>query len=140
MKATEGPVLLEALAAAARAHPQARKLVVCRRHGEGRELLRALAARGCAWIGFEVTTLWQLAQTIAGEKLAGAGLVLIDEFDQAALLDEAIDAVLGGGAGGRLAELAEGTGLRNTIRNARRGTICAGTIWIGTRRLTSPTW
>ena len=126
MKATEGPVLLEALAAAARAHPQARKLVVCRRHGEGRELLRALAARGCAWIGFEVTTLWQLAQTIAGEKLASAGLVLIDEFDQAALLDEAIDAVLGGGAGGRLAELAEGTGLRQAVANAVQALRLAG--------------
>ena len=126
MNATEGPALLRALASAARADPIGRKLLVCRRHGEGRELLRSLAAGGCAWVGYEVTTLWQLAQSLAGEKLAAAGLRLIDEFDQAALLDEAIDAVLGGDAGGRLAELAEATGLRQAVATAVQALRLAG--------------
>jgi hypothetical protein len=126
MDATEGPTLLRALAAAARADPIGRKLLVCRRHGEGRELLRSLAAGGCAWVGYEATTLWQLAQSLAGEKLAAAGLRLIDEFDQAALLDEAIDAVLGGDAGGRLAELAEATGLRQAVATAVQALTAGG--------------
>ncbi|NJD10726.1 MAG: PD-(D/E)XK nuclease family protein [Gemmatimonadetes bacterium] len=118
MEVTDRPILLEALAAVARAHPLARKLLVCRRPGEGRELLRALAAGGQAWVGFEVTTLWQLAQSMAGAQLAAAGLALIDEFDQAALLDEAMDRVLRNGVGGRLAELAEGTGRRQAGASA----------------------
>lgn len=119
------PSLVSALAEAAAAHPYARKLLISRRQGEGREVLRALTSSGTAWIGFEVTTPWQLAQALVGDKLAARGLRVIDEFDQAALLDESIDAVLSR-ADGRLATLAEGAGLRRSIANAVQALRLAG--------------
>jgi ATP-dependent helicase/nuclease subunit B len=124
-KPAQQPVLIGALGAVAAAHPFARKLVVSRRQGEGREVLRALTASGTAWIGFEVTTPWQLAQSLVGDKLAARGLRVVDEFEQAALIDESIDAVLQG-SGGRLAELAEGAGLRRSIANAVQSLRLAG--------------
>ena len=54
-----------------------------------------------------------------------AGLTVIDEFDQASLLDESIDSVLAK-AGGRLAQLAEGAGLRRSIGSAVRALRRAG--------------
>jgi ATP-dependent helicase/nuclease subunit B len=114
-----------ALADLAGAAPYARKLLISRRQGEGREVLRALTSSGVAWLGFEVMTPWQLAQSLVGDKLAARGLHVIDEFDQAALLDEAIDSVLAT-SGGRLAELAEGVGLRRSIANAVQALRLAG--------------
>ncbi|HEX6132780.1 MAG TPA: PD-(D/E)XK nuclease family protein [Longimicrobiales bacterium] len=108
------PRALAALAAAAAAHPYERKLLVCRRAGIGRELLRALAARGCSWIGFEVTTPVRLAQELVEDELAAEGLKVSDGFDELSLLDAAIDAVLDR-ADGRLADLAEGVGLRQAV-------------------------
>lgn len=117
---------LAALEALAVSHRFERKLLVCRRPAEGRELLRALAARGTAWVGFEVTTLWQLAQTVVGEQLAALGLHPVDEFGQAALLDEAIERVLVAESRGRLAELAGGTGLRQAVSSAVQSLRLAG--------------
>ena len=117
---------LAALEALAVTHRFERKLLVCRRPAEGRELLRSIAARGTAWVGFEVTTLWQLAQTIVGEKLAALELQLIDEFGQAALLDQAIEQVLVAESSGRLAELAGGTGLRQAVSYAVQSLRLAG--------------
>jgi ATP-dependent helicase/nuclease subunit B len=125
METPHKSVLTTALEGIAKAHPYERKLLVSRRQGEGREVLRALTAAGVPWLGFEVVTPRQLAQQLVGEKLAERGLKLIDEFDQAALLDESIDTVLDSGAG-RLAMLAEGAGLRRSIANAVQALRLAG--------------
>lgn len=117
--------LLTALAGAAAAHPYERKLLVCRRAGVGRELLRTLAGRGIPWIGFEVTTPRQLAQGILEDELAAEGLVVTDAFDELSILDAAIDAVLDGAAG-RLAELAEGVGLRQAVGRSVQALRMAG--------------
>ena len=52
--------------------PLARKLVVGRTRGAGRELLRQVARAGGGWSGFEPTTVRPLALEIAGGRLAGA--------------------------------------------------------------------
>ncbi|HEX6309444.1 MAG TPA: PD-(D/E)XK nuclease family protein [Longimicrobiales bacterium] len=117
--------MLSALAAAAAAHPYERKLLVCRRGGVGRELLRALAARGCSWIGFEVTTPARLAQELVEDELAAEGLKVSDGFDELSLLDGAIDAVLDSSSG-RLAELAEGVGLRQAVGRSVQALRMAG--------------
>jgi ATP-dependent helicase/nuclease subunit B len=119
------PHVLSALSAAAAAQPYARKLLVVRRMGVGRELLRTLAVRGVPWIGFEVTTPRQLAQSLIDAELSAEGLTVTDPFDELSMLDEAIDAVLAG-AGGRLAELAEGAGLRQAVAQSVRALRMAG--------------
>lgn len=116
---------LAALGAAATAYPFERKLLVCRRAGVGRELLRRLAAVGVPWINWEVATPLQLAHSLIAGDLVRHGLRVADEFDELALLDEAIDAVLDGGRG-RLAELAGGTGLRQAIASSVRALRQAG--------------
>src|SRR5690606_36994912 len=105
-------VLLEALAAEAAAHPLARKLLVCPRVGDGKEVVRALAAAGTPWVGFEVTTARKLAHELMAPRLAELKRFTTDEFDELALLDEAVDAVLARGGGSRLRDLAEGPGFR----------------------------
>jgi ATP-dependent helicase/nuclease subunit B len=119
------PRVLSTLSAAAAAHPYARKLLVVRRMGVGRELLRTLAVRGVPWIGFEVTTPRQLAQSLIRTELTAEGLTVTDPFDELSMLDEAIDAVLVG-AGGRLAQLAEGAGLRQAVAQSVRALRMAG--------------
>ena len=119
------PRVLHALAGAAAAHPYERKLLVCRRPGVGRELLRTLAGRGVPWIGFEVTSPRQLAQGLIEDELAAEGLTVTDPFDELSILDAAIDAVLDGAAG-RLAELAEGVGLRQAVGRSVQALRMAG--------------
>jgi hypothetical protein len=114
-----GHAALGALAAAVVDRRFERKLLVCRRMGVGRELLRCLAARGVAWINVEVTTPRQLAHDLIAADLTAHGLSVADEFDELALLDAAIDEVLANGRG-RLAELAEGIGLRQAIGSSVR--------------------
>ncbi|MGH7444078.1 MAG: hypothetical protein ACREKM_04340, partial [Longimicrobiales bacterium] len=110
--------LLCALAGESQAHPLVRKLLVCRRHGEGLELLRALAAAGAPWIGFEATTPKRLALDVLGAD-DRVGRDLLDEFDEQALIDAAIDDVLQqSGAASRYAALAEGVGLRRALAQA----------------------
>jgi hypothetical protein len=119
------PRVLASLAAVAAAHPYDRKLLLCRRMGVGRELLRTLAGRGVPWVGFEVTTPRRLAQSLLEHELAGEGLTVTDAFDELSILDAAIDAVLDG-AGGRLAELAEGVGLRQAVGRSVQALRMAG--------------
>lgn len=107
------PRLLVSLEEASLAHPFARKLLVCRRPAEGRELLRALAAAGVAWVGWEPATIRAIALDAASLGLAAGGLSLADEFDVLAAADEAIDAVVERGVAG---VLAEGPGARDAIR------------------------
>ncbi|HEX6693957.1 MAG TPA: PD-(D/E)XK nuclease family protein [Longimicrobiales bacterium] len=124
MESQHSPALIVDLAQIAREHPYARKLLVAPRLGVGREVLRSLTMHAGSWIGFETATPWQLAQRIAGPRIAAEGLRVIDAHDHAALLDEAIDEVLTGD--GRLAVLAEGGGLRKSIARAVRSLRLAG--------------
>jgi ATP-dependent helicase/nuclease subunit B len=119
------PRVMRAVAAAAAAHPLERKLLVCRRAGVGRELLRSLAVHGVPWVNVEVTTPRQLAQQLIATELAAEGVVVADEFEELALLDAAMDAVLTAG-GSRLAELAEAAGLRRAVAASVRALRLAG--------------
>ena len=126
---TTCPRLLVSLEAVTRAHPFDRKLLVCRRPAEGRELLRALASAGVAWTGWEPVTLRSLALDAVAPELAAEGISLADEFDILAAADEAIDAVGGHAA---LGPVAEGPGARDALRAAlatiRRAGIDASTL------------
>lgn len=117
--------LIAALAEAARSHPSERKLVVCHSYGQGRELLRRLAVLDGGWVGFQSTTPAKLALELTADALAVDGLKVADEFDELALLDEAIDGTLGD-APSRLRELAEGAGLRQAIAESVRALRLAG--------------
>lgn len=107
-----------ALAELSTVHPYARKLLVCQRPAQGRELLRALAAAGTPWIGWETTTPRQLAHDLIALPLARAGLRLADDFDVAALVDEAIDDVQARGAAGPFSGVAGALGYRDLLRRA----------------------
>lgn len=123
--AGSAPRLAAALTAAAAAHPLERKLLVCARPGHGRELLRALALGGQPWQGFDVMTPPQLAHALVAPDIAAEGLEIVDEFDELAMLDHAMDAVLGESAQG-LSDLAEGFGLRQAVVQAVRALRLAG--------------
>jgi CRISPR/Cas system-associated exonuclease Cas4 (RecB family) len=107
------PRLLVSLEAATRAHPLGRKLLVCPRAADGRELLRSLAAAGVAWIGWETATPRSLALDLARPALEAAGLAPADEPDVRAAADRAIDAVLAPAS-----VRAESPGRRAAIRSA----------------------
>jgi len=124
--------LLDALTAAADAAPRGRKLIVAATLGEGRELLRQLALARGSWVGFEVTTIMRLAVEVAAPRLAAERLHVLDEFDEQAVMDQAIDDVLLTRHPGPLSPLAEGVGFRATLRNAiktlRLGGVSAGRV------------
>ena len=87
--------------------------------GEGREILRALARHRGRWLGIEVTTVRPLALELVGADLASAGLALLDEFAEQALVDELLDEVLEAATDARhIHELAEGAGFRTAVRKA----------------------
>jgi RecB family exonuclease len=119
--------LLVALEEADGGHPTERKLLVCRDHGEGRELLRALALRKGGWMGWEAATLRDLAGEMALAGLADRGLRTIDEIEQAALVDAALDEVVEGlGERSVFAPLAEGVGFRRAVADAMEALRLAG--------------
>src|SRR5690606_14545078 len=103
-----------------------RKRLVGRRQGEVRELLRMLAVDGHAWIGFEPATPLALARELALPKLTADGLTTVDEFDEAALIDEAFDAAIAEGPAAPLAALADGVGLRRELAGTVRALRLAG--------------
>lgn len=94
-----------------------RKRLIASTLGEGREVLHALA-RARPWIGFEPLTPWILATELAAGTLA-ASLRVIDEFEQLALLDEAMD-FAAREAGDFAAALADRPGLRQAVAEAVR--------------------
>src|SRR5690606_38266909 len=94
------------------------KLLVCRRYGEGLELLRALAAAGVPWVGFEPTTPKRLALDLVPPSITSR-LTLLDDFDEQALIDLAIDEVLQHPtASSWQASLSEGVGLRRALSHS----------------------
>ncbi len=124
--------LHDALLREAREHPFTRKLLVCSAHGVGRELLRALAASGEGWIGFETTTPRPLALERVGPDLADEGIALIDDFEQQAFVDEALDLALLG-ADPDLRELGGGVGFRAAVLSAVRELRLGGVTSQGVR-------
>ncbi|MCK5412221.1 MAG: PD-(D/E)XK nuclease family protein [Gemmatimonadetes bacterium] len=115
-----GPRLLFSLAAVAERYPRERKLVVGRTRGEAHELLRQLALRRAPWIGFEVTTVRPLALEVAGWALAERKLTPLDEFEEQALLDAAIDQVLLPNPPARFARLVDSIGFRDALQQSVR--------------------
>ena len=115
-------VLVAELARIARETGRGRKILVARTRGEGKELLRQVALRGQSWVGFEVVTVRPLAMSFAAQPLAEAGVRAMDEFDEQALIEEAIDEALaagrGDGSGARFAGLAEKVGFRDAVRHS----------------------
>jgi ATP-dependent helicase/nuclease subunit B len=119
--------LLAALTEADARFPGERKLLVCRDHGEGRELLRALALRTGGWMGWEAATLRDLAGEMALAGLADRGLRTIDEIEQAALVDAALDEVVESlGPESVFGALAEGVGFRQALVGAVEGLRLSG--------------
>lgn len=100
----------------------ARKLLVCSYGAEGRELLRALALAGRGWIGFEPTDARKLANELVAHDIVRDGLRIADGFDLLALLDQAVDEVIGKNGAGSISaeikELAEHVGFRDAIRRS----------------------
>jgi ATP-dependent helicase/nuclease subunit B len=86
--------------------------------GAGRELLRALGRAGVPWTGFDVTTLRPLALELALPALAAEGLTVQDEFQEEALLDDAMDGAADTRAGAAFAPLLAGPGFRRGVRGA----------------------
>lgn len=111
-------VLVQELDRIARRGGRTRKLLIARTRGEGKELLRQVALRGQSWVGFEVNTLRPLATKVVARSLAGAGLTVIDAFDEHALVERAIDSVIARPRFARFRELAEKTGFREAVRNS----------------------
>lgn len=111
-------VLVRELESIARRGGRGRKILVARTRGEGRELLRQVALRGCSWAGFEVSTLRPLATKTVARAGAFEGRTVIDAFDEHALAERAIDEALRGGRGLRFRGLGEKVGFRDALRHS----------------------
>src|SRR5690606_20966669 len=111
------PRLLVELARVTREDPVGRKLLVCPRPAEGRELLHSLALAGVPWAGWEVTSLRKLAHEVVALDAAREAWRIADEFDVHALVDEAIDAVVARGEAGPFAT-ETGAAFRDAIRRS----------------------
>ncbi|HEY0996656.1 MAG TPA: PD-(D/E)XK nuclease family protein [Gemmatimonadaceae bacterium] len=83
--------LLAALLEATGRHPTDRKLLVGPDVNWGRELLLAAARRRGGWIGWEATTLREVASELALVPLATQGLRVAGDIELAALVNAAID-------------------------------------------------
>src|SRR5690554_5403164 len=125
------PRLLVELARVTREDPVGRKLLVCPRPAEGRELLHSLALAGVPWVGWEVTSLRKLAHEVVALDAAREGWRAADEFDVHALVDEAIDAVVARGEAGPFATetgAAFRDAIRRSIETLREAGIDAATV------------
>ena len=111
-------ILVRELERIARSGGRARKVLVARTRGEGKELLRQVALRGRSWVGFEVNTLRPLATKIVARSLSLAGRTIIDAFDEHALVERAIDEALRTGRDIHFPGLAEKVGFRDAVRDS----------------------
>lgn len=114
----DAPHLVRHLDEIASRHPLARKVILAPARGAGRELLRTLARMRGGWSGFVVETPRPFALQIATPALARAGLRVMDEFEEEALVDETLDDAMASGAGEPYRELAGGMGFRRAVRSA----------------------
>ena len=108
----------------ARRGDRRRRIVVARTQGEGRELMRQVALRFGSWTGFEVTTVRPFARRCAADRLAKEGARVLDEFDEHALIENAIDEAMSQVAEWR--ELAEKAGVRRAVQDSIRALRLAG--------------
>lgn len=122
----EHPVLLARLAQETLAHPLDRKILVCRLHGQGRELLRALARAGVGWVGFHVMTPAELAARILAPRLRAERLFLADEYDQRAAVEDALEQTLAAETGKVFRRLGEMMGFRDAVWDAVQALRMAG--------------
>ena len=123
----DAPTLIRSLDRVARGHPLERKIIVASARGAGRELLRTLARMRGGWVGFVVETPRPLALQIAMVQLARERLRVLDEFEEEALVDEALAAAVSlGGRGSTYGILAGGSGFRRAVRGAVIGLRLAG--------------
>ncbi|MDE2753647.1 MAG: hypothetical protein OXI83_13800, partial [Gemmatimonadota bacterium] len=111
-------ILVQEMERIARDGGRARKILIARTRGEGKELLRQVALRGRSWVGFEVNTLRPLASKIVARQLSAAGRTVIDSFDEHALVERAIDEALAAGRGFRFPTLREKVGFRDAVRHS----------------------
>ncbi len=111
-------VLVRELERIARRGGRARKILVARTRGEGKELLRQVALRGTSWVGFEVNTLRPLATEFVARSGAFGGRTVIDAFDEHALVERAIDDALRLGPDFGFPGLAEKVGFRDAVRHS----------------------
>ena len=111
----ETGILVRELERIAREGGRARKVLIARTRGEGKELLRQVALRGQSWVGFEINTLRALATKIVARELARTGRTVIDTFDEHALMERAIDEVIASPRFSRFRDLAEKTGFRDAV-------------------------
>jgi len=114
----ETGILVRELERIAREGGCARKVVIARTRGEGKELLRQVALRGQSWVGFEINTLRALATRIVAQELAATDRTVIDTFDEHALMERAIDEVIASPRFSRFRDLAEKTGFRDAVRRS----------------------
>jgi RecB family exonuclease len=117
--------VLRSLSAATAEAPLARKLLVTRTMGEGRELLRSLAVQR-SWVGWEVTTPRRLALELVADRLAAEGRAVADGYEEQAAVDVALDAQLEGSTHAPLRELGESPGFRQAVVNAVEALRLAG--------------
>src|SRR5688572_5195916 len=97
--------------------PPARRVLLSRNRGIGREILRRLALSGAGWIGFEHGTPASVAGELVAVELAREELSLVAELEQRAIVDAALDRELERDASG-LSALGEGVGFREAVANA----------------------
>jgi RecB family exonuclease len=124
--------LIVELDAASRAHPRERKLLVCARPAEGRELLRSLSRSGRGWVGWEPLSLRQLAHAVVGLDMARGGLRTADGFDVMAAVDRSIDAVEAAGSAGPFGDTIPGA-YRDPLRRTVEALRSAGLSGAGLR-------
>ena len=110
-------VLVRELAEVVRDRTAARKVVVARTRGEGKELLRQIALRGQSWAGVEVTTVQPLALQAAMPSILRQGARVADSFDEQAVAERALDDAVAGG-GGRFGRFVNKVGFRDAVRRA----------------------
>ena len=91
---------------------------MARSRTEGRELLRQLALRGQSWAGIEVTTLRPLALGIAADCMAAEGVRVVDEFEEQAMVEQAIDEVVRSRPKTTFDGLANRVGFRDAVRRS----------------------
>jgi hypothetical protein len=111
--------LLSALGEATARHPHERKLLVGPDVNWGRELLVATARGTGGWIGWEATTLREIASELALVPLTTQGRRVAGDIELAALVNAAIDdAVARGRLSANAVGLAASLGFRTAMRDA----------------------